>query len=89
MLDVSRPCQIRSACVRAPCALGQRQFRCSQVLSLRSGQQMRTLRGHLETANACAWNAVAQECYTGGNDSQVLAWAPGSQQDADEDAWSD
>ena len=62
---------------------------CMQVMCLRTGQQLATLQGHMESVNACAYSAGPQELYTGANDSQVLAWAPQELIVDDEDTWSD
>ena len=46
-----------------------------QVLDLYSGAQVKLLRGHLDTINACVFNPRLQELYTGADDASILVWA--------------
>jgi len=67
-----------------------------QVFDVRTGGTIRVLRGgHFESINACYWNPVAGELYSGANDNNIVVWAPrwagreapeGS--DSDCDQWS-
>lgn len=61
-----------------------------QMLQVGTGELLGTLRGHLDTVYACAFNPALQELYTGGNDRQLLAWTPQRSDDpVDKDTWSD
>ncbi len=45
--------------------------------------------GHYESINACVYNPVLQQLYTGGNDGSIVAWdasAADTSQDAVHDA---
>ena len=68
-----------------------------QCLHRLTGQNLGTLRGHLDTVNCCCYNSYQQELYSGGNDCNIIVWAAAASQDNDEglnnkedqDAWSD
>jgi WD40 repeat protein len=62
-----------------------------QALDVQTGQQQFVLRGHLESINACCYNAHMQELYTAGNDHQIIVWAAplGFNAEVDIDTWSD
>eukprot|EP00887_Chlorella_sp_A99_P000785 scaffold5.g785.t1 len=48
-----------------------------QCFDVQSGALRRTLGGgHFDSINACKWNSMAEELYTGGNDSHIVVWAP-------------
>jgi len=62
-----------------------------QGFDLLTGQQTMTLKGHMDAVNACCFNEVTQELYTGSNDQQICIWScpmldPNS--DPDRDDWS-
>ena len=70
-----------------------------QVLDMYTGEQCKLLRGHLDTINACVFNPVLQELYTGADDASIIVWtqeescAPddleGQAALGDADSWSD
>ena len=68
-----------------------------QCLHRLTGQNLGTLRGHLDTVNCCCYNSYQQELYSGGNDCNIIVWAAPAPLEAiegldnkdDQDAWSD
>lgn len=68
-----------------------------QCLHMFTGQQLGTLRGHLDSVNCCCYNSYQQELYSGGNDCNIIVWAAptseveeeGPTGNQDLDAWSD
>ena len=68
-----------------------------QCLHRLTGQSLGTLRGHLDSVNCCCYNSYQQELYSGGNDCNIIVWAPPAPVAEaeettgknDEDAWSD
>jgi len=52
-----------------------------QVFEVSTGCLLNQLQnGHLSSVNALAWNPNLEELYSGGNDGQILTWAPGLKQ---------
>ena len=68
-----------------------------QCLHRLTGQNLGTLRGHMDTVSCCCYNSYQQELYSGGNDSSIIVWAAAAPLEAvegldtkdDQDAWSD
>ncbi len=65
-----------------------------QVLDMYSGEQHKLLRGHLDTVNACVFNPVFQELYTGADDASIVVWSQERKSayeelEGDADSWSD
>lgn len=60
-----------------------------QVFDFLSGQLIKELKeGHYESINACVYNPVLQQLYTGGNDGSIVAW-DASAADARQDTGDD
>lgn len=47
-----------------------------QGYDIHSGQQQFTLKAHMDAVNACCFNELSGELYTGGNDRQICTWHP-------------
>jgi DNA excision repair protein ERCC-8 len=48
-----------------------------QIFDTQGGRQIKVLSGgHFESVNACVWNSLTQELYSGGGDRAILTWAP-------------
>ncbi len=46
--------------------------------------------GHYDVVNACCWNPLSQELYSGGGDCHVMLWDAANVAAAvDQDNWSD
>lgn len=59
-----------------------------QAYDVTSGQQKYILRGHMDAVNACCFNKVTQDLYTGANDHQICVWTFPRNQEDHEDSWS-
>lgn len=46
------------------------------VCEVQTGKLVKTLRGHYNEVNACKYNALHQELYSGANDRSILIWTP-------------
>lgn len=58
-----------------------------QVFDVLTGQQVRELKqGHYEPVNACCYNPLMGELYTGGADGAILIWAAEAAARAEEES---
>ncbi|KAL2346478.1 hypothetical protein Fmac_000478 [Flemingia macrophylla] len=73
-LQINKPLQFATTqdatLVFVPC------MRSVKAFDMWSGNMKSILRGHYECVNSCWFNQQDQELYTGGNDRQILVWAP-------------
>jgi DNA excision repair protein ERCC-8 len=67
-----------------------------QIFEVATGRLIKLLSGgHFDSINACVWNEVYEELYTGSNDQTIVAWQVDGGYHAwdsdgsDKDAWSD
>ncbi len=49
---------------------------CTQVFNVRTAASLCELSGHTESINACVWNPLLGELYSGASDCRILVWTP-------------